>query len=224
MPYETRNKVMEHRLRHKQKRFDDAFSRLHEDHPYYRKKKTTKKPVKKKTVKRKPVKKTIKKTKTKKYKRSPEEPKEEEIIVPGVYKTVHKIEEKPETVKHKTEVIFFPKGKKAKELLSKTGQLSKRYGKQGVELIRKEVEYAKNWPSRVDKKTEENLKQIEEKYGPLQIKYIPEKEENDETETYQRAKKKVKKKTVKRKKTKKKPVKKKKVKRKQTKRKPKKKK
>jgi hypothetical protein len=211
MPYEIRNDVTDHILKHKKKRFDDEFSNLHEDHRYYRKKKKTttkKKPVKKtvkKPVKRKTVKKPIKKqTKKKTYRRSN---KEEEMMIPGVYKTVNKVEEKPKTVKHKTEIMFFPKGKKAKEILLKTGQMSKMYGKQGVSLIKKEVEYAKEWPSRIDKKTEENLRNIEEKYGPLQIKYIP--DEDDEKESYQRAKKRktTKKKTAKRKTTKKKTVK-----------------
>ena len=126
--------------------------------------------------------------------------KNDEAEIPGVYKTMKKVEDQPKSVKVKTEVVFYPKGKKAKEILKKTGQLSKKYGKEGVGLLKKEIVYAKNWPSRIDKKTEENLKTIEEKYGPLKIKYHPEKEEEA---NYERSK--LKKKSVKRKTTKRKP-------------------
>jgi hypothetical protein len=235
MPYEIRHDVADNILKHKKKRFDDEFRDLHQDHRYYRKKKkTTKKKCPGSKIRSKgkgrgkgtgkgkgPIK---KQTKKKTYRRSN---KEEEMMIPGVYKTVNKVEDKPKTVKHKTEIMFFPKGKKAKEILSKTGQLSKMYGKQGVSLIKKEVEYAKDWPARIDKKTEDNLKKIEEKYGPLKIKYIPEDDDDDEKESYYRAKKTTKKKPVKRKtvkkQTKKKPIKRKPVKRKSTKKKTKKK-
>jgi hypothetical protein len=171
-------------MRAKQDEYDKMAQEIAYGQQHYRKKKKTKRKKKSKTRAKK------KKIARKKYRMNGMKPetKENETEIPGVYKTIRKVENMPKSVKHHTEVVFFPKGKRAVEMLKKTGQLTKRYGKSGLSLLKKEVEYAKNWPSRIDKKTEENLKQIEEKYGPLKIRYTPESDEV-KVENYSRAKK-----------------------------------